>query len=98
MAPEIKIGLNYLDDSMAWLRRAWFALIPHPYSLHPVPAMVDGRMLKFAKERNALLIPWKVNGAPEILKMLELGVDGIISDFPSRLKEVYNGWVNRDQQ
>lgn len=50
------------------------------------------------KKRNALLIPWKVNDDRDILRMLELGADGVISDFPSRLKKVYNGRVNRDQQ
>ena len=96
LAPEIKIGLNYINDPVAELRRAWFFPISRPYSIHPAPEMVDDRMLKFAKKRGALLIPWKVNSDHDILKMLESGADGIISDFPSRLKKVYNGRATRD--
>jgi len=47
--------------------------------------------------RGALLIPWKVNSDHDILKRLETGAHGIISDFPPRLKKVYNGWANREK-
>jgi len=33
------------------------------------------------------VIPWTVNEPADILRMLELGVDGIISDYPDRVKK-----------
>lgn len=32
------------------------------------------------------VVVWTVNGAPDIDRMLELGVDGIISDYPDRVR------------
>ena len=34
---------------------------------------------------------WTVNGAAEMREMLELGVDGILTDYPARLIEVVRG-------
>jgi glycerophosphoryl diester phosphodiesterase len=33
------------------------------------------------------VIPWTVNEPADIRRMLELGVDGIISDYPERVRE-----------
>ncbi|PKD18815.1 glycerophosphodiester phosphodiesterase [Salegentibacter salinarum] len=37
------------------------------------------------KERNMVLIPWTVNEEEDINRMLELEVDGIITDYPERV-------------
>ena len=34
------------------------------------------------------VIPWTVNAAADIEGMLELGVDGLITDYPDRAREV----------
>ncbi len=90
--PSLKIGLNFLDDSWHWLRKIWFAYFSHPFSVHPTANLVDQFIIEFARKRNALIIPWKANKESEIKRLLEIGVDGIISDYPSRLKSVYNNW------
>ena len=33
------------------------------------------------------LIPWTVNEKPDMARLIGLGVDGIISDYPNRLRE-----------
>ena len=34
------------------------------------------------------MIPWTVNQAPDMERLIDLGVDGLISDYPDRLRAV----------
>lgn len=43
---------------------------------------VDEAMVEYCKSNQILLKPWTVNEKNAILRMLELGVDGIITDYP----------------
>ncbi len=86
--PRFKTGLNYLSDFAEKLRKLWFAPFVHPFSVHPQPGMVDSAYLDRARRRNARVMPWGVNEPEDIQRLLALGVDGIISDYPARLKEI----------
>jgi len=90
--PSIKIGLNFLDDGWHWLRKLWYLPLSYPYSVHPTPFLIDDYVLNLVREQKALLIPWMVNEKSQMLKLFEQGVDGIISDYPSLLKNEYNKW------
>jgi glycerophosphoryl diester phosphodiesterase len=41
-----------------------------------------------ARRLGLRVIPWTVNEQSDIVRMLELEVDGIISDYPDRVREV----------
>jgi glycerophosphoryl diester phosphodiesterase len=41
-----------------------------------------------AKRLGLRIIPWTVNEKADIARMLELGVDGLISDYPDRVREL----------
>ena len=56
---------------------------PEVYS--PYYELVNEELVSFCKTKNMQLIPWTVNENPDLNKMLELGVDGIITDYPDRL-------------
>ena len=43
-------------------------------------------IVKKVQEKKIQVIPWTVNSYDDIAKILELGVDGIISDYPDRVK------------
>lgn len=43
------------------------------------------------KKRNMKLVPWTVNDSAAIKKMISLEVDGIISDYPGRVKALIYG-------
>jgi len=88
LEPGIKLGSNYLVDSILQLRRIWFAPFLKPFSKHPQPGQVDERYLARQKKRGIRVIPWGVNDGDEIKRLLELGCDGIISDHPERLKKI----------
>lgn len=45
-------------------------------------------LLKEAHDLGLLVIPWTVNQPAQMQRLIDWGVDGIISDFPDRLREV----------
>jgi len=56
---------------------------PHIYSPHY--SLVDKKLLEKLREANIELVVWTVNEKKDIRRMLQLGVDGIISDYPDRV-------------
>jgi glycerophosphoryl diester phosphodiesterase len=54
-------------------------------SVHPHWSLVDAGLVAAAHARGLLLITWTVNEPDLIHHFIQLGVDGIISDFPERL-------------
>jgi glycerophosphoryl diester phosphodiesterase len=57
--------------------------IPDIYS--PWFKLVDEALVEAVHEKNMLLIPWTLNEVAEFERALNLGVDGIITDYPDRL-------------
>jgi len=52
---------------------------------------VDEELIRFCREHQIQVIPWTVN-TPEIARrLLDLGVDGIITDYPGIRDELGNG-------
>lgn len=49
---------------------------------------VTADMVKHAHDNGLALIPWTINDKPTMRKLLDDGVDGIITDYPDRLREV----------
>ena len=47
-------------------------------------------IVKKVQKKKIQVIPWTVNSNDDIAKILELGVDGIISDYPDRVKYLLN--------
>jgi glycerophosphoryl diester phosphodiesterase len=39
-------------------------------------------MINYCREKNIKLIPWTVNDLPTMQKLKDMGVDGVISDYP----------------
>ncbi|MCP5153194.1 MAG: glycerophosphodiester phosphodiesterase [Ectothiorhodospiraceae bacterium] len=54
----------------------------------PHHQMVDAASLADAHARGLRVVPWTVNEAERMRALIELGVDGLISDYPDRLREV----------
>ena len=48
----------------------------------------SGKVLKEAQELGLKVIPWTVNDPCDILKLINMGVDGIITDYPNILKAI----------
>jgi glycerophosphoryl diester phosphodiesterase len=67
------------------------AQVPADYGSIPV---VDRTSVRFAHRIGLAVHVWTINEAAEMRRLLDLGVDGIMTDLPSVLKEVL---VNRGQ-
>jgi glycerophosphoryl diester phosphodiesterase len=50
--------------------------------------IVDKRFIDAAHARNMRVQVWLVNDVRSMQRLLELGVDGIMTDYPQRLMEV----------
>ncbi len=76
------LGSGVRADILA-LAAAARADIVSPYKLY-----VNDNFVADAHANKMAVIPWTVNDSGEMRRLLDLGVDGIISDYPDRLQQV----------
>ena len=50
--------------------------------------MLSGETVAYLHQKNIEVIPWTVNETQDLQAMLNLGVDGIITDYPDRLLQL----------
>ncbi len=84
--PEITLAL-LVENADGWkanLKRLSFE--PDIYA--PWFGLVDAKEVEKLHERNVDVVVWTVNEIADIKKVLALGVDGIISDYPDRVLAV----------
>jgi len=55
---------------------------PHIYS--PNYRLVDASVVEAVHARGMLIIPWTVNEVEEMKRLVDMGVDGLITDYPDR--------------
>ena len=71
------------DDLPKILRHGWGRHIAKATMLKPDRLLVDERMIKSMKgKRGYPIIPWTVDSLQEGSRLLDLGVDGLISNDP----------------
>src|ERR1700741_820461 len=81
--PGITISLlvENTDGLEINLERLGFA----PAIYAPEFVLVDEQLVKHLHSKNIQLIPWTVNETEDMKKLITLGVEGIITDYPDRL-------------
>lgn len=88
IAPHIPVGLLYAPNLPLPLRRAWLSpLVPHE-ARHPDHTMVDARYVAWARRRGYRVNVWTVDDLDEMRRLINLGVDGIITNVPDVLHNV----------
>jgi len=45
-------------------------------------------MIAEAHELDLAVIPWTVNTTADMTRLMDMGVDGVITDYPTRLRAV----------
>ncbi|AFK86607.1 MULTISPECIES: glycerophosphodiester phosphodiesterase [Thermoanaerobacterium] len=80
--PRLNIGLLY----ECGLVEPWhIASRMHAYSLNPFYVNIIPEVVKGCKSNNVKLFPWTVDDEELMKNMIRLGVDGIITNDPSKL-------------
>lgn len=59
--------------------------LPHVYS--PQYSLVTADLITKAHAKNVRVVPWTVNTTEEVKRLIDLGVDGIITDYPARFND-----------
>jgi glycerophosphoryl diester phosphodiesterase len=84
--PAIQTALLVENEDSLEINLKRLGFIPNTYS--PDFYLVDDVLVKNVHKHNMKLIPWTVNEITDIKKMVALGVDGIISDYPDRVIKI----------
>jgi glycerophosphoryl diester phosphodiesterase len=92
---KIATGFSYAEVAafIKWTRRQGGAFVPPGQALQIPPTyrgmtLVSQRTVRAAHEVGVELFVWTVNEADEMERLLGLGVDGIITDYPARLRRL----------
>jgi glycerophosphoryl diester phosphodiesterase len=75
-----------VDDFGGSAARLVAAAGSHVWS--PFHRNVDAQAMTEARAAGIRVIPWTVNEGPDMERLIDLGVDGLISDYPDRLRAV----------
>lgn len=59
-----------------------------PTVFSPYYKELTSEKIKFFQQKGILVIPWTVNEISDMEKMIKMGVDGIITDYPDRIARV----------
>ena len=61
-----------------------------PDIFSPNYLMINKKLVKDCHQKNIKIIPWTVNTLDEMNKLIAMGVDGIISDYPDLFVDIKN--------
>ncbi|MDB6175294.1 MAG: glycerophosphodiester phosphodiesterase [Chthoniobacteraceae bacterium] len=81
--PGIRIGILCVRPSPLYYLSARRL---HAFSIHPSATSTTPRFVEDAHRRGLKVLPYTVNSPAEIARMRALGVDGIFTDFPDRVR------------
>ncbi len=82
------VKLAYLtenEDNIAQITKK-LGFIPDIFS--PAYRLVDKKLLDASHQSGILVIPWTVNETDDMEKLIKMGVDGLITDYPDRAQQV----------
>lgn len=84
--PEVTLALlvENTESLEANLKRLGF--VPPIYS--PEFVLIDDSLINKLKKLHVKLIPWTVNEATDMIRCINMGVAGIITDYPDRAIKV----------
>jgi len=74
-------NINSIESNLARLD-----FVPAIYS--PYYLLVNKSLVRKCHSRNMKLVPWTVNDVKSMRRLIRLGVDGIITDYPNKIREV----------
>lgn len=85
--PNVTVGFLTNDTKMDFdANTEKLGFLPQVYS--PVFTMVTPELISKAHAKKIRLVPWTVNTKEDMQRMISLGVDGIITDYPDILSQL----------
>ncbi len=88
--PKIKRGYLWASD-LPWLVRSKiFRPLTHADMYHPQWDVLTAEMVKREHARHKLVNIWTCNEENDMRRMIDFGVDTIMTDYPDRLRQVLN--------
>ncbi len=79
--PDLKIGLLVANFTSVKLNIGKLGFTP--YSYNPASKICKAKTIEQAHKLGCKVIVWTVNSEKEMSKFIDLGVDGIITDYPN---------------
>ncbi len=87
IAPVVPIAILTITEESVDEHIEFFGLLPDIYS--PNYGILTAEHVSRARELGMRIIPWTVNSKEDMERMVELGVDGLITDYPDRFNELF---------
>ena len=81
---SITLALLIGDGKNAKMHLNELGFIPKIYS--PFHKLVNRELVNYCREQKMKLIPWTVNSVNEMVELIQIGVDGIITDYPNLIE------------
>lgn len=86
IAPQQRLAL--LTENALSLEYNLNKLGFQPAVYSPYYLLVDQKLVRRCHSRGIQVIPWTVNDVPAMRRLIRLGVDGIITDYPDKIASV----------
>lgn len=84
--PEVALVLLVENSNGLEWNLEQLGFVPDVYS--PNFRLVDRELVNEVHKRGMKIVPWTINQKEDMLRMVEAGVDGIITDYPNRAVEL----------
>ena len=91
IAPTITTALLIMNRKTPEENVADLKFTPDIYSCYY--KLVDEHLIDYCSSKHIKVIPWTVNTEEDMKAMIEMGVDGVISDYPDLLIETYAAYA-----
>ena len=85
-APDIQLAYLIENEESFESNMARLNFTPAIYS--PYYLTVTKKLVQACHTKKMRMIPWTVNDVPAMRRLIRLGVDGIITDYPDKIREV----------
>jgi glycerophosphoryl diester phosphodiesterase len=84
MHPSVRTSLLVEATDRLGVERRLVELGFTPSVYSPAWQLVTPELVKGCHDRGMAVVPWTVNEVAEMLRMRDMGVDGLITDYPDR--------------
>lgn len=92
IAPQSAVGLLLLPGFPGKLIQSIFETRLNLWSLHPHFSMVDKPYMRRAKQKGLRVFTYTVNHPEDVKRLLNDGIDGIITDNPSAVADLVKSY------